>query len=143
MSPWLTLDESTLFYWTLSNAAPCENLKRKHFSAINEWASEIATNHPKSKLNSSNHAKSTPSLTNGTSRSSAPSVLSDQVKIIIHQPNKVKVEPVYHRDEYNGGLSDNDKVKGEEREVAINSPPKGKKRITSEVFFSYLFNPTI
>ncbi len=137
MSPWLTLDASTLFYWTLSSdsAAPRENLKRKHCSAINEWASAIPTHVPKSK---SNRTKSVPSLTNGTSRPSAPSVLSDQVKIISHQPNKVKTEPVYHRNEYNGGLSDNDEIKGEEREVAINSPPKGKRRVTSEVFFSLI-----
>jgi hypothetical protein len=32
-----------------------------------------------------------------------------------------------------GGLSDNDERRGEEREAAINSPPKGKKRVTSEV----------
>jgi len=34
---------------------------------------------------------------------------------------------------YGGGLSDNDEMRGEEWEVAINSPPKGKKWITSEV----------
>jgi hypothetical protein len=132
MSLWLTLDNSTLFYWNLSDSVPRENLKRKHLSAIDEWASAIPTNVPKSKLNSSIfHTKSVPSLTNG---SSAPSVLSDEVKIISRQPNKVKAEPVYHRDEYNGGLSDNDEIKGEEREVAINSPPKGKRRVTSKVF---------
>ena len=32
-----------------------------------------------------------------------------------------------------GGLLDNDETRGEEWEVAINSPPKGKKRVTSEV----------
>jgi hypothetical protein len=32
-----------------------------------------------------------------------------------------------------GGLSDNEERRGEEREAAINSPPKGKKRVTSEV----------
>ena len=132
MSPWLTLDDSTLFYWNLSDSVPRENLKQKHLSAIDEWASAIPTNVPKSKSNSSIfHTKSVPSLTNG---SSAPSVLSDQVKIISRQPNKVKAELVYHHDEYNGGLSDNDEITGEEREVAINSPPKGKRRVTSEVF---------
>jgi hypothetical protein len=32
-----------------------------------------------------------------------------------------------------GGLSDADEIKGEEREAAIRSPPKGKNRVTSEV----------
>ena len=73
----------------------------------------------------------------GASRSSAPSVLTDDVKIISYQASntvKVKSEPVLelfmHDD---GGLSDNDEIRGEEQEVVINSPPKGKKRVTSEV----------
>ena len=32
-----------------------------------------------------------------------------------------------------GGLSDNDETHGEERLAAIRSPPKGKKRVTSDV----------
>jgi hypothetical protein len=32
-----------------------------------------------------------------------------------------------------GGLSDHDEMNGEERLAAINAPPKGKKRLTSEV----------
>jgi hypothetical protein len=41
---------------------------------------------------------------------------------------KVKGEPVLERSMYDdGGLSDNDEIRGEEQEVAINSPPKGKK----------------
>jgi len=32
-----------------------------------------------------------------------------------------------------GGLSDNDETKGEEHMAAINSPPKGKKQVNSEV----------
>jgi hypothetical protein len=79
-----------------------------------------------------------PLLTSGTgSCSSAPSVLADNVKIISHQALdsvKVKAElsPTLslHID---GGLSDNDKRRGEEWEAAINSPPKGKKQGTSEV----------
>lgn len=147
MFPLLTLDESTLFYWTLSDAS---HKKRKHSStssAINKWATAIHTSGstksssqaPKS---TSSHAKTDiPSLTCGTSsRSFAPSVLSDNVKIFSHQSSdvvKVKAECAPALSIYNnGGLSDNDEMRGEEREVAIKSPPKGKKRITSEVFFS-------
>ena len=143
MFPLLTLDESTLFYWMLSDAS-CK--KRKHISAINKWASVIPTSSAKStsqapKSTSSRTKSDIPSLTSGaSSRSSAPSVLSDNVRIISHRSLdlvKVKAEPalsIY----YDGGLSDNDEMRGEEREVAINSPPKGKRRITSEVNFSFL-----
>jgi hypothetical protein len=37
----------------------------------------------------------------------------------------------------NGGISDNDEIRGEEWEVAINSPSKGKKQVTSEVSFFF------
>lgn len=33
-----------------------------------------------------------------------------------------------------GSLSKNDETNGEEQEVAIKSPPKGKKQITSKAF---------
>jgi hypothetical protein len=142
MFPLLTLDESTLFYWTLSDTS---GKKRKHISAINEWASEISANSTKSTSKStSSRAKSEiPSLTSGaSSRPSAPSVLSNNVRIISHQSSDlVKVKPAPAAALaicYDGGLSDNDEMRGEEREVAINSPPKGKKRITSEVIFFLL-----
>jgi hypothetical protein len=48
---------------------------------------------------------------------------------------KVKAEMVPDKIEIysDGGLSDADEIKGEEREAAIRSPPKGKNRVTSEV----------
>jgi hypothetical protein len=64
-------------------------------------------------------------------------VLTNNVKIINHcalDSVKVKAKPSptlsLHTD---GGLSDNDKRRGKERAAAINSPPKGKKQVTSEV----------
>lgn len=134
MFPLLTLDESTLFYRTLSDAP---HKKRKHISAINKWASEIPMN--------SSGTRSTTQAPNSTSSLSsrtayyAPSVLSNNVKIFSHKSSdlgKVKAEPAPVLSLCNdGGLSDNDEIGGEEREVAINSPPKGKRRLTSEVFF--------
>ena len=144
MFPFLTLDESTLFYWSLSDAS---HTKQKRLSAIDKWASAIPSTKstsqgPKSTSSRVNTVKTeVPSLTSGSSgRSYAPSVLSDNVKIVSHHSSdavtKVKSENVPALSLYNnGGLSDNDEVKGEEREVAIKSPLKGKKRITSEVFF--------
>ena len=145
MFPLLTLDESMLFYWTLSDVSRSHK-KRKHISAIDEWASAIPTGSAKSTTSkasksTSSHTKSNiPSLMSAaSSHSSAPSVLSDNVRIISHPSSdlvKVKAKPepnpalsVYH----DGGLSDNDELRGEEQEVAINSAPKGKRQITSEV----------
>ena len=130
----LTLDHTTLFYWTLSGAAVN---KKSHSSAIKKWASAVPHNEPPSQAHSvASHTRiTTPSLTSGASRSSAPSVLTDNVKII-QAPDVVKVKsepvPTVFLDD-NGGLSDNNEMKGEEHEVTIKSPPKGKKRITSEV----------
>jgi hypothetical protein len=141
MFSFLTLDRSTLFYWSLSD------VPRKRGSVINEWASAISTQSRDNLKSTLQGPKSTssrtnsiiPSLTGGGSRSSAPSILTDNIKVISHQPSgqgKVKVESqadgvVSLSDE--GGLSDNDELGGKEREAAINSPLKGKKRINSEV----------
>ena len=149
MFPLLTLDESTLFYWTRSDAS---STKRKRSSVIKEWVSAVPTNcRTKSRsqvLNSTSSTANTdiPLLTCGTSdRSYAPSVLSNNIKIFSHQSRasdigKVKAEPqaVPALSIYNdGGLSDNDEIKGEEQQVAINSPPKGKRQLTSKVFYFF------
>jgi hypothetical protein len=131
----LTLDQSTLFYWTLSDTSL---QKRRYKDAIKEWASDIPDSaKPVSRAPSrTTQTKSiagrsaVPSLTSGTSRSSAPSVLTNDIT----RPDavKVKAEPkiaLY----FDGGLSDCDETIGKEREAAVNSPPKGKKRVTSEV----------
>jgi hypothetical protein len=130
----LTLDQSTLFYWTLSDTS---HKKRKHASAIKDWALAVPATKPTLKAPSGLAKSDVPPLTSGTSHSSAPSVLTDNVKIISHRALdsvKVKAEPSptlsLHID---GGLSDNDERRGEGWEAAINSPPKGKKRVTSEV----------
>jgi len=78
-----------------------------------------------------------PSLTSSTSHSS-PSVLTNNIRIVSHGAlDLVKVKAELEPDAItiysNGGLSDTDEIKGEEREAAIKSPPKGKKWVTSEV----------
>lgn len=134
MFPLLTLDESTLFYWTLSDIS--HNTEQKNSSAIDKWAAAIsnyraASQAPRSTSSRPKTDIQVPSLTTGTSsgRSYAPSVVSNNVKIF------VKAEPAQATIYNNGGLSDNDEIRGQERDFAINSPPKGKKRITSEVLF--------
>jgi hypothetical protein len=98
-----------------------------------------------SRTTSTGHTKSdvpSPSLTAATGRSSGPSesLLSHAtgVKIVSHRQldsAKATVEPARDVMEVysDGSLSDNDETKGEERLAAINSPLKGKKRVTSEV----------
>jgi hypothetical protein len=56
---------------------------------------------------------------------------------------KVKAESATLSLQYDGGLSDNNEMRGEEREAAINSPPKGKKQVTSEVSFLLLISMII
>ena len=140
----LTLDQSTLFYWTLSDSSK----KRKHRDVV-DWAAEIPGNaKPASRASSHIAARShiaasrsksgVPSLTAGTSRSSAPSVLTNGVRIIVSRgmtdSAKVKAETAPEITIMsNGGLSDNDETNGEERLAAVNSPPKGKKRVDSNV----------
>src|ERR1700722_10262491 len=137
----LTLDQSTLFYWTLSDLSK----KRKHKDVI-EWAAKIPgdvkpASHASSHIAACSHAgrskSGVPSLTAGTSRSSAPSVLTDGVKIFssgMADSAKVKAEPAPEITIMSdGGLSDNDETNGEERRAAVNSPPKGKKRVNSNV----------
>ena len=83
------------------------------------------------------------SLTSGISHSSAPSIITENVKVS-RLPSKIikpKVEPeedmVLILDN-ECGLSDNDEMRGEEQEAAIKSPLKGKKQVNSDVSHSYL-----
>lgn len=148
------LNETTLFYWTLSDSY---NKQKDHHSAIIDWASAIpalksgsASQASKSTSSYCHSTKSiVPSPTNdpdtASSHSSASSVLSNNVKIISRQPDVVNVEnkPGLSNTYRDGDLSDNDEIMGEEREVATNSPPnlKGKKRVASEVFlFIYIYS---
>ena len=151
MIPFLTLDESTLSYWSLAGSNT-SHTKQKH--AINKWASDVdnwgsaVPGSTKFTLQGpkSSHSKTVtniPSLTSGPSqasgRSFAPSILSNNVKIVSHHSSDTVKVNEEHAPAIticnNGGLSDNDEIRGEEREVAIKSPPKGKGRKTSEVFF--------
>jgi hypothetical protein len=145
----LTLDQSTLFYWTLSDL----NIKkRKHGHAINNRASEIPSNakpisHATSQVShapsqmahkpSSNHfILPLPSLTSGTSGSTAPSVLTNNIQIVSHiapRPAKVKPELIDIRVNSDAGLSDNNETNGNKCKAAVDSPLKGKKHITSDV----------
>jgi hypothetical protein len=145
----LTLDKSTLFFWTLSDSSLSK--KRKYKSdTINNWAAEVpCTAAPSSHTHSNTTAPtisrhSVPSLTSGTSRShssggsKAHSNQTDNVKISRAAVGlaKVNAEPALAKMiniMSNGGLSDNDEINGEEQLATVQSPFKGKARVTSEV----------
>jgi hypothetical protein len=134
MFPYLTLDESTLYYWTFSDIPP------KRSAAIKKWSSAVPAHVKSESTLQGPKSTSSRTLVGGASRSSANSVLTDNIKVISHQSSdqvKIKVESraadVISLSDSDGGLSDNDELHGKERESAINSPPKGKKRINSEV----------
>ena len=130
----LTLDHSTLFYWTLSN--PSAGDKRKRNDAINEWNAAVPNIKPTSGLRAARTSRgrsesAAPSRMSGAGRSSIPSVLTESVKIVNRSRTpalaEVKPEPTAEmclHDE--GGLSDYDEMRGDEREDAVASPIKGK-----------------
>jgi hypothetical protein len=142
----LTLDETTLYYFFLSDAIA----NGKDFSSgINDWAASIpdnarpATASQPSILKNNKRSRTSgsaalPPLTvHGSTRSSAKSVLTDNV-LILHKAAvpvkpKVKKQDALQVIERGLGLSDDDDTQALEREAAVCSPPKGKKRVTSSV----------
>jgi hypothetical protein len=150
MSSLLTLDPTTLFYWTLSDSYL--EKKRKHSlpvvidSEIDNWAASIPRDAGPTSLapsrvttTSSGRPKSTaPSLTNRSSHSSAPSVLTDNIRVVsrgVQGSAKSKAGLPEISVFSDGGLSDADEITGEEREAAVKSPPKGKTRVSNDVSF--------
>lgn len=119
----LTLDQSTLFYFSL-NSNP--DIKR----GIKSWASNVDMGL------SSDHAK----LNNrpvsskaGSSKSviTSKSTLVDNV--IISRKVAVNSRPDSPLSENFGGIRDEDETFGAERDAAISSPIKGRGRLTSSV----------
>jgi len=135
----LTLDQSTLFYWTLSDFYTGNN--REHSDGIKEWRSAVLKSKPTLQAANSltSHARSaTPSVMSSAGHSSTPSILTSNIKVISQSQTSelTKVNPKLAStigfNEYSG-LSDNDEIMGEEQDAAFASPVKGKKRLTSEV----------
>ena len=152
----LTLNETTLFYYFLSDRTSTYNGREGFTTGINHWAETIPDNAQpgdkvasasasRTNLSTRNHTAShIPALTNATSRSSNTSVLSKGIKISENVNVKVKAqdEPQDMSIEIvELGLEDDDETMGIEREAALKSPPKGKARVSSAVtkqFFTHL-----
>jgi hypothetical protein len=137
----LTLDETTLFYYSLySSATGAKNPT----TAVEEWKTGVKPDYaPRSKPSSrapskpgsrANYAASSskvPSLTaaSTTSRSTSRSILTKDV--LINQAHQKSKED--RSISQLGGVSDDDEVNGEERLAAASSPFKEKIRLTSSV----------
>jgi hypothetical protein len=127
----LTLDSTTLYYYFLSDST--SNGKKSFSAGINDWAASIPSNtKPTNKRSASTMTRggtsTVPPLTNASTRSSASSVLTKTVKITTKvEPANIGIQII------DGALSDEDETMGFEREAAVMSPPKGKKRATSAV----------
>ena len=144
----LTLDPTTLFYWSLSDP-PAKKMKY----SVESWAKSIpsraasrSTSHANSvktgktssagKRPGSESLGTAPALMSSRSQAaSSASILTSAITISNEQvPESVKIkqdpDAIYS---YDGGLSDNDEITGIERDAAHASPIKGKKRLNSEV----------
>jgi hypothetical protein len=126
----LTLDSTTLYYYFLSDST---SNGKKYFSAsINDWAASIPSNAKPTNKHSTrtmtrSGTSSVPPLTNASTCLSA-SILSKNVKITTKvEPANIGIPII------DGTPSDEDETMGFEREAAVMSPPKGKKRATSAV----------
>ena len=146
----LTLDHSTLFYWNLTSNTQAPSAERFNPSlAVRSWAKDIPVDaKPPSQAPSrppTNRSTTTaitlPSLTNGSSRSAGHSVLTNTITITSNSGKRapsvqVKPDPDFINFHDDGALSDHDEIMGQERDAAMLSPPKGKKRLNSEVSLS-------
>ncbi|KAG2110497.1 hypothetical protein DEU56DRAFT_920176 [Suillus clintonianus] len=114
----------------------------KDFSTgINDWAASIpknakptkATTSQPSIFKNSTSSRRLPPLTNASTRSSTNSVLTENVLISHAIPitQEPKEQDTLQLHDGLGGLSDEDETQGLEREAAVASPPKGKKRVSS------------
>ena len=128
----LTLDQTTLFYWNLSN----QYLKPK-FSGTNDVAAWTASI-PKGVRPSSRQSTSTPSLIgSGSSRTTATRPPFSAVSDTPALSNSIKIcEPEEDGLTEKGAISDRDETKGEEYEAKKNSPLKGQVRLLSKVRMS-------
>jgi hypothetical protein len=118
--PLLVLDETTLFYHTLSVTKPS-----KAAGLIKSWAanvSEVVHLASKTKAPASTRTATSTTLNNPKARTTATSRA-----VVISSKIKVKSEPV------DNVLGFADKDETEERQAALSSPIKGKKRLDSSV----------
>jgi hypothetical protein len=121
----LTLDETTLQYVNLSNSRN----KGMYADRIKDWRGGVeppSPSGPRSRT-SENSSRRPPSLTVGSTWPSKTSTTTS--KLVAKRQPDVEYDGVRA-----GGIpSDDEEINGPEHEFAVNSPPKGKRRLTSAV----------
>jgi hypothetical protein len=126
----LTLNQPTLYYRDLiSNATQKSN---SNSGIIKDWAagvSRFSSSAPSSKPFSTAHSSRTFASTGRSTKTShdqRPTTLNLGAKKATDIPDDANLGS-------NGAFSDNDETVGNERDAAINSPPKNGLRATSSV----------
>lgn len=137
----LTLDETTLFFWNLSNEARARRASVTSQSPVANWVnatvpgvppppvSQRSTSTLPSKVPSQTRTVRTMS-THSSRFQSSRSALSAQVSVKGYARAGRNNED---EDSFVGGLSDHDELEGDEFKDAQNSPVKGKRRVDSKV----------
>ena len=130
----LTLDDTTLYYFSLFS--PSETKKGR----INNWTSTVSSfgaPQQKNEVRGGSKSSQVPSLTDGTTRASSRSALTDVVVLTSHKnnhsPSTFTLGPTASDIDWLHGIDDADERKGEERDAAAASPIKGKVRLSSTV----------
>jgi hypothetical protein len=127
----LTLDETTLFYHSLSHASQSRSTAK--LADVNNWVDKVASTQSGAKSGKKATSATTPPLTTESSKRSA----STTTNVTSYKKLKSShhAEVLGSEDELIilGGLSDHDETTGGERDAAVLSPPKGKQRVTSNV----------
>ena len=132
----LTLDETTLFYFSLYSF-PESTARGK----VKDWTSRVNdfAPHPTSKTNTTSSSRSKsqiPALTTASTHSSR-SVLTDDIVITGRNYDTGAGSDV----NWLGGLEDENETYGEERDAAASSPIKGKIRLVNTVSRYYQHIP--
>jgi hypothetical protein len=120
----LTLDRTTLFYLSYVNSSANNDQEASELvtNGVREWAAAVVPRPPSKTSKSSNPSvRSLTSLTQGSTRSSSASASALSNSALV----------VSSADQY--GIPDGDQICGPERDAAISSPSKGKKRVDNTV----------
>ena len=131
----LTLDRTTLFYLSYANSSA--NTDQEVSGLIAEWAAAVkprpsskvskSKSKSKSSTNRSALSRSLVPLTHGSTRPSSASGLSTTVLVT----SSAKINDGLDESPY--GIQEDDEIYGPERDAAISSPTKGKKRVDNTV----------
>jgi hypothetical protein len=139
----LTLDETTLFFWNLSNEARARRAGVTAQTPVANWVAVTVPGVPPppvSQLSTGTQSSRAPSQPRSVRTMSAHSSLFQSSRSALSTQVSVKGYARAGRNNedeasFVGGLSDHDELEGDEFKDAQNSPVKGKCRVNSKVSF--------